>query len=123
MWAPEYLAPAAGTSRFELNDALMLRLGQRLFDTHLRGSDLDLGATPVVAKDLASIVELLLRSADLASLLDGSIVVGGGGASLTIDLTRVDLGSVRTDRRSFAIRPTARWGSISSSISTTPSSG
>lgn len=97
MWAPEYLAPAAGTSRFELNDALMLRLGQRLFDTHLRGSDLDLGATPVVAKDLASIVELLLRSADLASLLDGSIVVGGGGASLTIDLTRVDLGSVRTD--------------------------
>jgi hypothetical protein len=96
MWAPAYLPPDEGTTRFELADALQLRLGQRLFDTHLLGSDLNLDADPVVARDLASIVELVLWHADLGALLGGSGPVLDD-ANITLSITGFEVGDAIVD--------------------------
>jgi hypothetical protein len=96
MWAPAYLPPDEGTTRFDLADALQLRLGQRLFDTYLLGSDLNLDADPVVARDLASIVELVLWHADLGALLGGSGPVLDD-ANITLSITGFEIGDAVVD--------------------------
>jgi hypothetical protein len=96
MWAPAYLPPDEGTTHFALDDALQLRIGQRFFDTYtLGGTDLDLTTDPVVARDLASIVELVLWHADLSELLgDGPIV---SDPNFTLSITGVGIGDAIVD--------------------------
>ena len=86
MWAPDYLPPAAGTTGFQISDALDLYLGQQFFDGRLLGTTLDMSTDPVVAHDLASALELILWNVDLASLLQGGIQVGTGSSSLNISI-------------------------------------
>ncbi len=97
MWAPEYLAPDEGTTRFDLADGLKLRLAQRFFDSRLFGTDLDLSDDPIVATDLAQIVELILWFVDLAELVEEGISFGEGGASLEVELTEIERGNVVVD--------------------------
>ena len=52
LWAPDYLPPMAGTTAFEVPDALDLYLGQRFFDARQFGTTLDMSTDPVVAHDL-----------------------------------------------------------------------
>jgi hypothetical protein len=99
MWAPDYLAPAAGQTGFEVQGALELRLGQRFFDARLPGTTLDRSTDPVVARDLASALELILWHIDLASLLDGRIKVGQGSASLDIAIPAVTPHDITVDAR------------------------
>jgi hypothetical protein len=95
MWAPAYLPPDEGTTHFALQDAVQLRLAQRFFDQHLLGTSLDLNADPVVAQDLASIVELVLWHADLATVL-GDVDIGDG-SSFSLDITDLALGDAIVD--------------------------
>lgn len=97
LWGPSYLPALAGTTGFDLPSAVELRLGQRLFDSRLLGSDLDLTADPVVADDLASMVELVLRHADLASLTPGSLQLGSGDTTLDLTIPAVTPGDVVVD--------------------------
>ncbi|HEU4730919.1 MAG TPA: hypothetical protein VFT22_23650 [Kofleriaceae bacterium] len=84
LWAPEYLPPIAGQTGFDLAHALELRLGQRFFDARLLGTTLDLSTDPVVARDVASAVELILRQVDLKALIAGPLLPPGGPLDLTI---------------------------------------
>lgn len=96
LWAPEYLPPLAGQTGFDLAGALELRLGQRFFDARLLGSALDMSTDPVVARDVASAVELILRHVDLDSLVEGEI---GTGTPLVIRIQEVTPSSVVVDAR------------------------
>lgn len=66
--ANDYLPPTAGTTRFDLEDVVTLRLTQLFFDRLIGGSVLDLNTNPVQVRDLASTVELLLHRLDLSGL-------------------------------------------------------
>src|SRR5207248_8711544 len=81
MWAPDYLPPIAGTAGFDVEGALGLELGQAMFDGRLFGTTLDLGTDPVVARDVAAALELILWNIDLASLLGGGIHLGSGSST------------------------------------------
>lgn len=97
LWAPGYVAPLPDSTGFDLPGAIELRLGQRLFDARLLGTDLDLTADPVVARDLASMVELVLWHVDLASLLQGSLQLGEGDTTLDITIPAVTPADVVVD--------------------------
>ncbi|MBA3502200.1 MAG: hypothetical protein H0T65_17680 [Deltaproteobacteria bacterium] len=100
LWAPAYLPPIAGTTGFDLEGALELRLGQRFFDSRLFGTTLDLTTDPVVATDLASALELILWHVDLASLLPaGGITFGSGSSQLNIQIPGADPSQVIVDAR------------------------
>jgi hypothetical protein len=97
LWAPGYVAPLPASTGFDLTGAIELRLGQQLFDARLLGTDLDLSPDPVVARDLASMVELVLWHVDLASLLAGSLQLGEGDTSLDITIPAVTPADVVVD--------------------------
>jgi hypothetical protein len=99
LWSPEYLPPLEGTTGFDLPGALELRLGQRFFDSRLLGTTLDLSTDPVVARDVASAIELILWQIDLKSLLPGSIHFGQGSASLDIAISSVAPSSIVVDAK------------------------
>lgn len=88
-WAPDYLAPHAGQTAFDLPGALELRLGQRFFDARLLGTALDRTTDPVVARDVASALELILWNIDLARLLPGGLHLGQGDTALDIAIPSV----------------------------------
>ncbi len=89
MWAPAYLPPLAGTTGFDLEGALELRLGQKFFDGRLSGTTLDITQDPVVATDLAAVLELVLYHVNLAQLLPAEGIQFGEGAA-QLDLTIAD---------------------------------
>lgn len=99
-WAGDYLPPRPGQTGFDLADALELRLGQRFFDARLQGSALDRSTDPVVARDIASALELILWNIDLAKLLpDGGIHAGGAGATIDIMIPSVTPSNIVVDAR------------------------
>lgn len=84
--ADAYLpSEAEDAARFMLSDALLLRLGQRFFDEMPYGRSLDLTNSPIVASDLAGILELVIQSLDIASLLGDGPLLGEGPMSLAIE--------------------------------------
>ena len=99
MWVPEYLPPRTGETGFDLAGALELQLGQRFFDARLLGTTLDRSTDPVVARDVASALELILWHADLAGLLGGGIHVGQGGTALDITIPSVTPANIVVDAR------------------------
>lgn len=100
LWAPAYVAPIAGTTGFDLEGALELRLGQRFFDARLFGTTLDLTTDPVVAHDLGSALELILWHVDLASLLPaGGIQIGSGSSQLSVTIPGADPSAVIVDAK------------------------
>jgi hypothetical protein len=99
LWAPAYLPPIAGTTGFALPGALELRLGQRFFDPRVFDTTLDLTTDPVVARDLASALELIIWHLDLASLLDGAIQVGEGNATLDVTIPSATPANIVVDAR------------------------
>lgn len=99
MWAPEYLPPLSGQTGFDLAGALELRLGQRFFDARLLGTALDRSTDPVVARDLASALELILWQVDLAGLITGGIHTGQGGTSLDLTIPSVAPSDIVVDAR------------------------
>ena len=99
MWAPEYLSPAAGQTGFDLAGALELRLGQRFFDARLLGTALDRSTDPIVARDLASALELILWNINLASLVTGGIHLGSGGTTLDITIPSATPANILVDAR------------------------
>jgi hypothetical protein len=102
MWAPAYLPPLSGQTGFDLPGALELRLGQAFFDARLLGTALDLSTDPVVARDIASALELILWHVDLAGLLTGGIHIGQGDASLDITIPAVTPSAIVADARIVA---------------------
>lgn len=98
-WAGDYLPPRPGQTGFDLADALELRLGQRFFDARLQGTALDRSTDPVVARDVASALELILWNIDLARLLPGGIHAGGSGAALDIAIPSVAPSNIVVDAR------------------------
>ncbi|HJL17107.1 MAG TPA: hypothetical protein RMH99_15685 [Sandaracinaceae bacterium LLY-WYZ-13_1] len=73
LWAPTY-TPALGddgTPELRLDDGLTLWLGQDFFDD---GVPLDPSAEPIVTRDLADILELVVSRADLGGLLPDPVV-------------------------------------------------
>lgn len=99
MWAPDYLTPVPGTTGFDLQGALELRLGQAFFDSRLFGTTLDLTTDPIVATDLASALELILWHVDLASLIPGGIQFGSGSSQLNITIPGADPAQVLVDAK------------------------
>jgi hypothetical protein len=102
MWAPEYLSPRSGQTGFDLPGALELRLGQLFFDARLLGTALDRSTDPVVARDIASALELILWHVNLAGLLTGGIHIGQGDASLDITIPSATPSSIVADARIVA---------------------
>lgn len=86
MWAPGYVPTLPESTGFDLDSAIELRLGQQLFDSRLYDTDLDLSTDPVMARDLSQMVELVLWNVDLASLVNGNIVLGQGDTTLDITI-------------------------------------
>jgi hypothetical protein len=68
LMADGYLPPNEGTTRFDLEGAMAVRLTQKFFDRILGGSSLDTTVTPIVARDVASILELVLIYLDLSDI-------------------------------------------------------
>jgi hypothetical protein len=99
MWAPAYQLPLAGTTGFDIPGGIELQLGQRFFDARTFGSTLDLSTDPVVARDLASALELILWHVDLASLLGGQLQFGSGNAQLTVSIPAATPSAIITDAR------------------------
>ncbi|TMQ18631.1 MAG: hypothetical protein E6J90_19800 [Deltaproteobacteria bacterium] len=99
MWAPAYLAPRAGETGFDATGALSLQLGQRFFDARLLGTALDRSTDPIVARDLASAIELILWHIDLAGLVTGGIHRGGGDTTIDITLPSVTPSDIVADAR------------------------
>src|SRR5215510_1522188 len=99
MWAPAYLPPQSGQTGFDLAGALELRLGQRFFDARLLGTALDRSTDPIVARDVASALELILWHVDLAGLITGGIHAGQGDASLDITIPSVAPSDIVVDAR------------------------
>jgi hypothetical protein len=99
MWAPDYLPPIAGTTGFDLTNAIELRLGQKFFDGRLFGTTLDLSTDPVVARDLGSALELILWHIDLATLLPGGLVFGSGSASINVAIPSATPSGILVDAR------------------------
>jgi hypothetical protein len=99
LWSPEFMPPIADTTGYDLPGALELELGQRFFDSRLLGSALDLTTNPVVARDVASALELILWQLDLKSLLPASIHFGQGSAALDIAISSVTPSSIVSDAR------------------------
>ncbi|HEY0987484.1 MAG TPA: hypothetical protein VGD80_10555, partial [Kofleriaceae bacterium] len=100
LWVPGYLAPLSGQTGFDIADALELRLGQRFFDARLFGTALDLSTNPVVARDIAAALELILRHVNLASLLPtGGLHIGQSGASLDVAIPSVAPSNLIVDAR------------------------
>lgn len=100
MWAAGYLAPRTGQTGFDLPGALELQLGQRFFDARLLGTALDRSTTPIVARDVASAVELILWNINLASLIPpGGIHVGQGSTQINIEIPSVTPANIVVDAR------------------------
>jgi hypothetical protein len=99
MWAAEYLPPIAGQTGFDLPGALELHLGQRFFDARLVGTALDRSTNPVVARDLAAALELILWHVDLAGLLPGGIHLGQGDTSLDVTIPSATPSNILVDAR------------------------
>jgi hypothetical protein len=99
MWAAGYLAPLDGQTGFALPAALELQLGQRFFDTRLLGTTLDRSTDPIVARDVASAVELILWNIELASLITNGIHVGQGNTRIDISIPRVTPSNIVVDAR------------------------
>lgn len=99
-WAASYLPPRAGQTGFDLPAALELQLGQRFFDARLLGTALDRSTNPVVARDVASALELILWNINLAGLLPpGGIQTGQGSASINIAIPSVTPSNIVVDAR------------------------
>jgi len=99
MWAPGYLPPLAGQTGFDVDGALQLRLGQRFFDARLFGTALDRTTDPVVARDVASALELILWNVNLAGLIPGPIHLGQGTTSLDVAIPSVTPSNIVVDAR------------------------
>lgn len=94
--ADAYLPPIEGTTNFVLEDTVVLRLGQEFFDRLLGGTHLDPHERPLLAKDLASILELLIINLDLASLL-GDLANFDFGDVLTFGVTSISVDDAVVD--------------------------
>lgn len=100
MWAPAYLPPPAGQTGFDVPGALELRLGQHFFDARLLGSALDRSTDPIVARDLASVLELILWNVNLAGLLPpGGVHLGSGDTTIDLTIPSVAPSSIVADAR------------------------
>lgn len=99
LWAPAYLPPRAGQTGFDVPGALELQLGQRFFDARLLGSALDRSTNPIVARDVASALELVLWQVDLARLVSGGIHAGQGDTSLDVTIPSVTPSNIVVDAR------------------------
>lgn len=99
LWAPDYLPAIAGTTGFDVPGGIRLQLGQRFFDSRAFGTALDLGTDPVVARDLASALELILWHVDLAGLLGGQLSFGSGNNQLLVDIPAATPAAIITDAR------------------------
>lgn len=99
-WAAGYLPPLAGQTGFDLPAALELQLGQRFFDARLLGTTLDRSTDPIVARDIASAVELILWNVNLAGLIPGGgIQVGQGSTTIDIAIPSVTPSNIVVDAR------------------------
>lgn len=94
--ADAYLPPEEGTTNFELLDTVVVRLGQEFFDRLLGGTHLNPHERPLIAKDLASIIELLIVNLDLASLL-GDLANFDFGDVLTFGVTSISVDDAVVD--------------------------
>lgn len=88
--ADAYLPPIEGTTNFILDDTVVLRLGQEFFDRLLGGTHLDPHERPILAKDLASILELLIVNLDLTAIL-GDLASFEFGEVLTFGVTSISV--------------------------------
>jgi hypothetical protein len=99
-WAAGYLPPISGQTGFDLPAALELQLGQRFFDGRLLGTTLDRSTNPVVARDVAAALELVLWNINLAGLIpSGGIHVGQGSTTIDIAIPSVTPSSIVVDAR------------------------
>ncbi len=92
LWASEYTPALSSDGRPELSlpDGLALRLGQPFFDD---GTPLDTTATPVVTRDLADLLELVVSHIDANSLVPDPVV--DNPPTFTLRVTSVELGQPR----------------------------
>lgn len=98
-WAAAYLPPNTGTTSFALPAALELQLGQRFFDSRLLGTALDRSTNPIVARDVASALELILWNINLAGLIPGGIQAGQGDTQISLAIQSVTPTSIVADAR------------------------
>ncbi|HEX3764431.1 MAG TPA: hypothetical protein VHW23_37305, partial [Kofleriaceae bacterium] len=99
MWAAAYLPPMTGQTGFALPGALELQLGQRFFDSRLLGTTLDRSTDPIVARDVASALELILWNINLAGLVPGGIQAGQGDTQINLAIQSVTPTSIVADAR------------------------
>ncbi len=87
VWGYDYLAPETARVESVVPNAIQLRLGQRFFDDSVRT-----GAGPdgtITTRDLADILELLMREVDFLSQIPNPVVDSGG---FTLNVSDVRIG-------------------------------
>ncbi|HEY8430574.1 MAG TPA: hypothetical protein VIL20_19475, partial [Sandaracinaceae bacterium] len=94
LWAPAYTPALSEDGRPELTleDGIALRLGQPFFDD---GAPFDPSATPRTTRDLADLIELVVRSIDASSLVPDPVV--DDPPTFTLRATGVSLGEPRAE--------------------------
>lgn len=116
LWAPEYM-PAVGmdgTPRVTMDDGLRLWLGQGFFDD---GMPLDPDATPVVTRDLADVLELVVANLDVQSLVPSPVVDDPPTFTLSVSDARVADPTAELDVTEDGIDLFLRIGEISADTS------
>lgn len=96
LMADRFDPPIEGTTRFELDDAIVLRLSQKFFDRLLGGSVFNPNLRPIQATDLASMLELILLHLDLSSLFGDEPVLAIDDV-LELSLGNVTVGDAMVD--------------------------
>lgn len=116
LWAPEYL-PAVGmdgTPSFQMDDGLRLWLGQGFLDD---GMPLDPAVTPVVTRDLADVLELVVGNLDVQSIVPDPVVDDPPTFTLSVSNARVAEPTAELDVTEDGIDLFLRIGEISADTS------
>ncbi|MGE0788417.1 MAG: hypothetical protein AB7S26_22270 [Sandaracinaceae bacterium] len=116
LWANGYL-PAVGLGgnpEVDLDDGLRLWLGQDFFDD---GAPIDPAARPIVTRDLADVLELVLANLDLQSLIPNPIANSPPSFTLTASNATIGAATVEIDCTDDGVDLFIRLGDISADTS------
>jgi hypothetical protein len=115
LWAESFTPALSADGRPELtfDDGMVLWLGQPFFDDE---TPADLTATPITTHDLADLIELVISSVDVNSLVP-SPIVDSGGFTLSAGMVELNLAHAELDVTETGVDVFIRIGAVTANTS------
>ncbi len=116
LWAPAYTPAigADGTPEVQVDDGLRLWLGQEFFDDSM---PLEPTARPLVTRDLADVLELVIANLDVQSLVPSPVVDSPPSFVLNVSNTRIGAPTAELDVTDDGVDLFLRIGEIQADTS------